>query len=37
VPTIIELLGQPRLPGVSGGSLLPRVVPVPSRSVEMPD
>jgi hypothetical protein len=37
VPTIIELLGQPHLPRVSGGSLLPRVVPVPSRSVEMPD
>jgi len=36
VPTVIELLGQPRLPRVSGGSLLPRVVPVPSRSVEMP-
>lgn len=37
VPTVIELLGQPRLPRVSGGSLLRRVVPVPPRSVEMPD
>ena len=37
VPTIIELLGQPRLPRVSGGSLLPRIAPVPSRSVEMPE
>src|ERR1700688_2627032 len=35
VPTIIELLGQPRLPRVSGASLLPRVAPVPSRSGEM--
>ena len=30
VPTIIELLGQPRLPQISGDSLLPRVAPVPS-------
>ena len=28
VPTIIELLGQSRLPRVSGDSLLPRLVPV---------
>jgi predicted AlkP superfamily phosphohydrolase/phosphomutase len=30
VPTIIELLGQPRLPRVSGDSLVRRVIPVPS-------
>ena len=30
VPTIIELLGQPRLPGVSGSSLVPQIVAVPS-------
>ncbi len=36
VPTIIELLGQPRLSRVSGDSLLQHVVPVPSsRRVEM--
>jgi predicted AlkP superfamily phosphohydrolase/phosphomutase len=38
VPTIIELLGQPRLPRVSGDSLLPRVIPVrASTGVEMSD
>ena len=31
VPTIIELLGQPRLPGVSGSSLVPQLVAVPSN------
>lgn len=30
VPTLIELLGQPPLPGVSGDSLLERVLPVSS-------
>jgi predicted AlkP superfamily phosphohydrolase/phosphomutase len=29
VPTIIELLGQSRLPGVSGSSLVPEIVAVP--------
>jgi predicted AlkP superfamily phosphohydrolase/phosphomutase len=31
VPTIIELLGQSRLPQISGDSLLPRTIAVPSR------
>jgi predicted AlkP superfamily phosphohydrolase/phosphomutase len=35
VPTIIELLGQHPLPSVSGDSLLQRVAPFRSRSVEL--
>jgi hypothetical protein len=34
VPTIIELLGQSRLPGVSGSSLVPQIVAVPSLCKE---
>jgi predicted AlkP superfamily phosphohydrolase/phosphomutase len=37
VPTVIELLGQPPLRRVSGDSLLRRVIPIPSRGVEMFD
>ena len=37
VPTIIELLGQSPLPQVSGDSLLPLILPVPSMRFEVSD